>query len=110
MAELSDWLLEKMLVAQEAGDQDGSGVGGTWSEADIKRVFKKRDAELKQLQTEYKARLSDTRLALSRLEESDADGRGSRSPSVNIPSHPSKSSKQPSVVAEDTGQFIHPIL
>ncbi|VDD80402.1 unnamed protein product [Mesocestoides corti] len=70
-SELSDWFFDQMLVAQVASD-DGNLAGRTMpaqsSGADIKRSYKKRNAELTQKLAELEGRLSDTRLVISHLE------------------------------------------
>ncbi|KAM7537704.1 hypothetical protein Aperf_G00000063788 [Anoplocephala perfoliata] len=126
--ELSDWFLDQMLVARGAGDDRmlSGGIGSSGSslppEEEIKRNYKRRNAELKQRLTELEARLSGTRQVISHLQEGvkvaanerSAERKVKRTPSS--PSHPSKSSPttdgnrlstgQTVVSNEDTGIFL----
>ncbi|VUZ49410.1 unnamed protein product [Hymenolepis diminuta] len=59
-----------MLVVRSAGGDGLLGEGSSFpSEAEIKRNYKRRNAELKQRLNELETRLTDTRLAISQLEE-----------------------------------------
>ncbi|VDK39003.1 unnamed protein product [Taenia asiatica] len=120
-SELNDWFLEQMLVP--AGDDStlrGGGEEGGLQEGDIKRIYKRRKAELNQRQAELEALRSEKRLVISHLEDqhtNEADGRANKAllPSSTAsvttatpPSRPAKSSRQPSTVAavEDTDTSV----
>ncbi|KAL5110338.1 hypothetical protein TcWFU_005034 [Taenia crassiceps] len=108
-SELNDWFLEQMLVpAGDDGTLRGGGEEGGLPEGAIKRLYKRRKAELNQRQAELEALRSEKRLVISHLEgqhTNEADGRANKtlsSSSSTAPATPpprlTKSSKQPSTV------------
>ncbi|KAL5971203.1 hypothetical protein TSMEX_001062 [Taenia solium] len=120
-SELNDWFLEQMLVPTgDDGTLRGGGEEGGLQEGDIKRIYKRRKAELNQRQAELEALRSEKRLVISHLEDqhtNEADGRADKalfpsstaSVTTATPSpRPTKSYKQPSAVAavEDTDTSV----
>lgn len=110
-----------MLVpAGDDGTIRSGGEEGGLPEGEIKRIYKRRKAELNQRQAELEALRSEKRLVISHLESqhtNEADGRADKALSssstasvtaVTPPSRSTKSSKHPSTVAavEDTGLSI----
>lgn len=81
LLELSDWFLDQMLVARGAGDEE-----------EIKRNYKRRNAELKQRRTELEARLSDTRQVISNEAANERSAKRKSKRTLSSPSSPSKSS------------------
>ncbi|KAM3171641.1 hypothetical protein ACTXT7_016205, partial [Hymenolepis weldensis] len=84
---LSDWFLDQMLVVRSAGGDGLLSEGSPFpSEAEIKRSYKRRNAELKQRLNELETRLTDTRLAISQLEENARQAAEERSKAKGTPS------------------------
>ncbi|KAH9282918.1 hypothetical protein ECG_03923 [Echinococcus granulosus] len=120
-SELNDWFLEQMLVP--AGDDvalGGGGEEGGLSVGEIKRIYKRRKAELNQRQAELEALRSEKRLVISHLEGQHTNKTDWRANKVlssssaasvtatTTPSRPTKSSKRSSTLTtvEDTDTSV----
>lgn len=99
-----------MLVVRSAGGDGLLGEGSPFpSEAEIKRNYKRRNAELKQRLNELETRLTNTRLAISQLEEGARQAAEERGKAKGTPSAANEGrtpTGQSATGNEDTGVFI----